>query len=89
MREEYKPWPDLNTDEEAEDFVANSDLTEYDWSKFKKVHFEFTPKREQLCLDIPDTLLAAVKAKAREKELSYTQYIERILEQAVSQPTGL
>lgn len=84
MKGQYKSLPDLNTDEEAEDFVANSDLTEYDWSGFKKVHFEFAPKREEIRLTLPAALLEAVRAKAREQDLSDAQYIEQVLEHATA-----
>lgn len=80
----YKPWPELKTDEEAEEFVANSDLTEYDWSGLKKVKFEFRPKREKISLELPEKLLEAVKTRASEKNISYAQFIEQALEQAVS-----
>ncbi len=36
-----KQFPVLRTDEEAEDFVANADLGEYDFSQFKPMRFEF------------------------------------------------
>ena len=39
-----KQFPVLRTDEEAEDFVANADLSEYDFSGFRPAHFEFAPK---------------------------------------------
>jgi hypothetical protein len=34
-----KPMPPLNSDEEAEHFVAEADLTEYDLSGFEPVRF--------------------------------------------------
>ena len=39
-----KPFPKMRTDEEAEDFTANSDLTEYDLSELVRVRFELKPK---------------------------------------------
>ena len=40
-----KPWPTLTTDEEAERFVAEADLSEYDFSVGKRVRFVLsTPK---------------------------------------------
>lgn len=39
-----KKLPILKTDAEAEKFVATADLSEYDLSGFKKVHFEIKPK---------------------------------------------
>ena len=44
MKKKLKKFPIFKSDKEAEDFVANSDLTEYDISGFKPVHFEFEPK---------------------------------------------
>ena len=39
-----KKFPTFKTDKEAEDFVDNADLTEYDFSEFKPAKFEFLPK---------------------------------------------
>lgn len=85
MKRQYKSLPELNTDDEAEDFVANSDLTEYDWSGCRKVHFEFVPEREEIRLTLPTALLEAVKVRAKEKDLSDAQYIEQVLEHATAQ----
>jgi len=41
MNSNLKKIPKLVTDEEAIEFVANVDLTEYDLSEFKPVRFEF------------------------------------------------
>jgi predicted transcriptional regulator len=35
-----KPFPDLRTDEEAEDWLQNADLNEYELSDMKRVRFE-------------------------------------------------
>ena len=48
-----KQFPVLLTDEEAEDFVANADLSEYDFSGFKRVHFEFAPRTESASPEVP------------------------------------
>jgi CopG antitoxin of type II toxin-antitoxin system len=45
-----KPFPDLKTDEEAEDWLQNADLTEYDLSDMKKVRFELAPKDATISL---------------------------------------
>ena len=39
-----KQFPILTSDEEAEHFLENADLTEYDFSQFKPMHFELQPK---------------------------------------------
>ncbi|UNE54403.1 CopG family antitoxin [Bartonella machadoae] len=37
--------PVFKTDEEAENFVDTADLTDYDLTDFKPVHFESFPKK--------------------------------------------
>lgn len=39
-----KKIPSFKTDQEAEEFVANADLSEYDLSEAKPVQFEFENK---------------------------------------------
>lgn len=41
-----KPFPRFATDEEAEHFVDTADLSEYDFSGFRPMRFEFEPKDE-------------------------------------------
>ncbi|UTO28701.1 CopG family antitoxin [Bartonella harrusi] len=41
---QLKQMPVFKTDEEAENFVDTADLTDYDLTDFKPVHFEFLPK---------------------------------------------
>ena len=46
-----KPLPRLKTDEEAERFVAEADLSEYDLSGFKPARFEFEKKSARVIGD--------------------------------------
>ena len=78
-----KSWPPLRTDEEAERFVAEADLTEYDFSKMVPMHFEFAKKDERVNMRLPSDLLAAVKAKAKSRGLPYQRFIREVLERAV------
>ena len=80
-----KKLPKLRTDKAAEDFVANSDLTEYDLSNMRVVRFEFEPKTERVNMRLPRTLLDAVKARAAKQGIPYQRYIRQALESAVSQ----
>lgn len=75
-----KQLPDLNSDEEAESFVATADLTEYDLSKFKTVKFEFQPKTQRVNMRLPTVLLNAVKASAEKSGIPYQRYIRQVLE---------
>jgi len=61
-----KPLPKLRSDKEAEAFIANSDLTDYDLSGMRMVRFEFQPKDQRVNMRLPRPLLDAVKATAAE-----------------------
>ncbi len=78
-----KKLPELRSDEEAEAFVANSDLTEYDLSEMRTVRFEFQPKSERVNMRLPRSLLDAVKAKAAKAGVPYQRFIRQALETAV------
>ena len=78
-----KKLPKLRTDEEAEAFVANADLTDYDLSEMVSVRFEFKPKTERVNMRLSKDLLDSVKARAAEQGMSYQRYIRQALERAV------
>jgi predicted DNA binding CopG/RHH family protein len=80
-----KKLPRLKSDKEAEDFVANADLTQYDLSDMRMVRFEFEPKTERVNMRLPRTLLEAVKARAAKQGIPYQRYIRQALETAVGQ----
>jgi predicted DNA binding CopG/RHH family protein len=87
--DKLKKMPPLRTDEEAEHFVETADLSEYDLSGFKPVHFEFAKKDERVNMRLPSDLLAAVKEKARLRGLPYQRFIREVLERAVrADPDG-
>ncbi|WP_353229733.1 CopG family antitoxin [Novosphingobium sp.] len=78
--------PSLPSDEAAEAFVANADLTQYDLSDFKPIHFEIEPKSAALNMRLPASLLAALKAKAKAHGIPYTRYVRMLLETDVARP---
>lgn len=78
-----KPLPKLTSDEEAEAFVAQSDLTDYDLSAMRMVRFEFQPKSERVNMRLPRSLLDAVKATAAKAGVPYQRFIRQTLENAV------
>ena len=80
-----KKLPKLRTDKAAQDFVATSDLTDYDLSNMRVVRFEFEPKTERVNMRLPRTLLDAVKARAAKQGIPYQRYIRQALESAVAQ----
>lgn len=76
--------PTFRTDKEAERFVEEGDLTDYDLSGAKPVRFEFQPKTARINMRLPAPLLAAVKEKAAREAIPYQRLIRRVLEQAVA-----
>ena len=81
-----KIFPDFQSDEEAEQFVATADLSEYDFSQFRPMRFEFEKKPAQLDLQVPQDLLDAVKIKAEARRMPFTHYIRMLMEQDVALP---
>jgi predicted DNA binding CopG/RHH family protein len=78
-----KKVPTLKTDKQAEEFLAQ-DLSSLDFSQFKPVQFEFEKKDEQINMRVPKPLLAAVKARAKERGIPYTRFIRETLERAIA-----
>jgi predicted DNA binding CopG/RHH family protein len=79
-----KQFPTFKTDKEAEDFVATADLSEYDFSGFRPVRFEFQKKGARVNMRLPDSLLAAVKEQAEERGIPYQRLIREAIERAVT-----
>ncbi len=79
--------PKMTTDEEAEAFLEQ-DLSDLDFSQFKRVHFEFAKKTAQVNMRLPEALLAAVKARSVARGIPYTRFIREALEQAIARPEG-
>lgn len=84
MNAKVEPLPSLPSDEAAEAFVANADLTGYDLSGFKPMRFEIEPKSAALNMRLPASLLAALKAKAKANGIPYTRYVRMLLESDVA-----
>ena len=78
-----KKFPKLKTDEEAEAFLEQ-DLSDYDFSEFKPVKFEFMPKTERVNMRFPTELLNAIRAKAAAQGMPYQRFIRAALEEAVA-----
>jgi predicted DNA binding CopG/RHH family protein len=83
-----KKIPVLKTDDEAGRFVDTADLSEYDLSGFKRVHFEFQKKTAQLNMRVPKPLLDAVKKRAKARGIPYTRFVREAVEHALSRPSG-
>ena len=79
-----KKIPAFRTDAEAERFIDTADLSEYDLSGFKPVRFEFKPKDKSINLRLPQSLLDAVRTKAKHVGVPYQRFIRQVLEDAVA-----
>ncbi len=79
-----KQFPLLKTDEEAEEFVATADLSEYDFSNFKAVQFEFEKKSARVNMRLPEALIKTVKERARKRGVPYQRYIREMIELGLS-----
>ncbi|MEL6363375.1 MAG: BrnA antitoxin family protein [Pseudomonadota bacterium] len=83
-----KKLPLLRTDEEAERFVDEADLSEYDLSELLPMKFELRAKDKSVTLRMPEPLLDAVKARAAEKGVPYQRYIRAVLEASLGKPAA-
>ena len=79
-----KPLPRLKSDEEAERFVAEADLTEYDLSRARPMHFEFQKKSVSMTLRAPAALVAAIKALAAQRGIPYQRLAREGMEKMVA-----
>ena len=81
-----KKLPALRNDAEAEAFVTNSDLTQYDLSEMVPVRFELKRKDKSVNLRLPAQLLEAVQNRAKRVGVPYQRFIRMALERALHDP---
>jgi predicted DNA binding CopG/RHH family protein len=75
----------MKTDRDVEDFVSKADLSEYDFSAFKKMSFEFEPKTKSVTMRLPEALLEAVRSRANKQGVPYQKLIRMALEKMVAE----
>ncbi|BDA83287.1 hypothetical protein Sa4125_08290 [Aureimonas sp. SA4125] len=75
-RVDLKPLPEFASDEEAERFVDEADLTEYDLSGFHPVRLIETAP-----VDLPRTLVDRLGERAAVAGISRDRYIASLLEE--------
>ena len=80
-----KPFPKFKTDEEAEHFVDAADLSEYDFSGFRRTTFEFEPKTKSVTMRLPESLFDAVRTRAERQGIPYQKLIRIAIERLVAQ----
>ena len=80
-----KRFPTFKTDEEAERFVDTADLSEYDFSGFKPMKFEFSKKTKQVNLRMPEAQVEALKALAKKRGVPYQRLIREGVERVLAE----
>ncbi len=85
MNVKSKPMPSLRNDAEAEKFVETADLSKFDLSGFKPMKFEIEAKSAALHMRLPESLLEAIKSRAKAKGVPYTRYVRMLLETDLAQ----
>jgi predicted DNA binding CopG/RHH family protein len=78
-----KSFPPLLTDEEAERFTDEADLSEYDFSGFRPVRFEFQKKEGRLNMRLPHDQLQALNAAAEREGIPYTRLARQSIEEGI------
>jgi predicted DNA binding CopG/RHH family protein len=82
-QKKLKSFPRFENDADAERFVAEADLSEYDFSGFRPMNFEFERKTEQVNLRMSTGLLKRIKERASERGIPYQRYMREILEKSL------
>ena len=79
-----RKWPRLKSDAEAQRFVEEADLTQYDFAQMTPMRFEFEKKQRTLNMRLPQSLLDALKRKASRKGVPFTRYVRMLIERDVA-----
>lgn len=78
-----KKFPNFKSDAEAEEFVDNADLSEYNFSDMMPMRFELKRKDKSVSLRLPEPLLNAVRASAKRVGIPYQRFMRMAIERAV------
>ena len=82
-KKQLKQFPEYASDEAAERFVDEADLSEFDFSKFQPTRFEFEKKTAQVNLRMPESMLRLLKERAKARGIPYQRLIREALEKAL------
>lgn len=75
--------PRMTTDEDVEAFL-DQDLSELDFSQFKRVHFELQSKDARVNMRLPRGQLERVKTEAAKRGIPYQRFIRDLLERGLA-----
>jgi predicted DNA binding CopG/RHH family protein len=71
--------PQMKTDKDVESFIEQ-DLSDLDFSQFKRYHFEFDNKDARVNMRLPQRQLDAVKAEAKRRGVPYQRLMRELLQ---------
>ncbi|RFU13375.1 hypothetical protein DZD18_07360 [Rhodobacteraceae bacterium W635] len=74
--------PEMTTDEEAEAFL-DQDLSDLDFAQFQPLDWERMPKTARITMRVPEALVTALKARAKERGIPYQRLVREAIEKAV------
>jgi predicted DNA binding CopG/RHH family protein len=83
MNSTLKKLPVLLTDEDAERFVDEADLSEYDLSGVKRTKFELIKKDARVNMRLPQPLLAKIKSRAAAEGIPYQRFMRDLMERGL------
>jgi len=78
------PWPSLPTDKAAEEFVAEADLSAFDWSLAEPVSHEFAQKSARVNMRMPESQLAEIKTEAQRRGIKYQRFMRELLDRGMA-----
>jgi predicted DNA binding CopG/RHH family protein len=79
-----KQFPRYESDEDAERFVREADLSEYDFSGFKHMNFELVKKDARVNMRLPQPLLDKIKKRASAEGIPYQRYMRDLMERGLA-----
>jgi len=79
MNATKKPWPTLPSDEAAEKFVEDADLSEFDWTQAVPITMELRKKNGQLNVRMPETELNKVRAAAEREGMPLSRFVRLMI----------
>jgi predicted DNA binding CopG/RHH family protein len=73
----------MTTDAEAEAFL-DQDLSDLDFSQFRRITWEAEPKTARVNMRLPEALMVALKARAEARGIPYQRLIREALERELT-----
>ncbi len=73
----------MTTDAEAEAFL-DQDLSDLDFSQFRRITWEAEPKTARVNMRLPEALMVALKARAQARGIPYQRLIREALERELT-----